>query len=120
MPKLFLNFLLRFLGDFVPVPKAKIWHFSDLVQYRHLKCKIRFLFFKYSQLALSTVTKSIEEKIQEKLILRICTGPNTLFFKFGTICYLVLPLKNSIFFKLILIAKRHLLYGEAKFILQGL
>jgi hypothetical protein len=29
--KLFLNFFLRFLGDFVPVPNAKKWYFSDLV-----------------------------------------------------------------------------------------
>jgi hypothetical protein len=85
----------RFLRDFLPVPNAKKWYFSDLVPVlkvnsEYLKNK-KFNFSYFVRLLNPKITtfspfipvqslQKIEEKIiQKKFFSDICTGPNTLF-----------------------------------------
>jgi hypothetical protein len=73
----FFNFFHRFLGIFVPVPKAKNWYISDLVPVLKVKCT------NFSHLVPVQRPQEIDEKnskIQKKFFLDICTGPNTFFW----------------------------------------
>jgi uncharacterized membrane protein required for colicin V production len=90
--KLFLNFFHRFLGVFVPVPKAKKWYFSDFLPVLNvnLEClKNKNLIFSLlvpvlnpksttiSHLVPVQRPQEIDEKNSKKAFLDICTGPNT-------------------------------------------